>query len=470
MYQEPFQYDLTDAGQYSFPGFEQFVAPVLSPRYRLDDTNLLSMYGINIPLIVADLLDIAASIMWADRQSKRPKAQGKFREQRGWARAFDIKLGVRCYDVWRDPTIKNTLEQILFWLTEDTWQLQFEYQPARRLSDIQHPLFASPDSDALVVLYSGGLDSLAGAIELLHTHPQNMVILISVAPPRLRGILNRQYALLQHYFGSQRVKLSLMPFHLIHENASRKDQEDTQRTRGFLYFVCGLAQAVVFNAHRILMCENGIGILNLPLNKRQLGTQNTRSVHPQTIVALSHLLSLLDLPSIQYEAPFLSKTKGTLCTVLKDTAFQHLCSLTISCDSFAIRRRKLEATDGEWHCGLCTSCLLRRQSLFAAQLQEEDARTSYIADICSPLHQISEKELEPLQMMLDQITLFKYACSSEQPATALLLEFPELQTALYAIGQYPERFGLTSDTDHLNVVVDLIHQYVDEWQHFPYKL
>lgn len=470
MAQNSYRLDLTNAGRL-FKGNIEFVATSAQHRfYRLDDQNLNSLYAPNIPSLVADLLDIAASIMWADRTCRRPRVYGTFRQLRGWVRHFQLTLGVRQPDFWNDIVVKETLEQLLHWLTEDHWELHFAHGPARRHSDIQRSMFSSPPSNALVVLYSGGLDSLAGVVNLAKRHPDKEIILISTLSSRLSGIVHEQVRLLQRILPSNHIKHADIPFNVVHDGKKEKE-ENTQRTRGLLFFSCGLVQAVVSQVHQVITCENGIGMLNLPFNKRQLGTQHTRSVHPRTFTYITRLLSLLNIADIRYEAPFMFSTKGEMCVGLREMGLGWLCAYTISCDSFSQRISLPAKVPGtEIHCGKCSSCLLRRQAIFNAQLENEDAQVSYQYDVCSPSWSHQDDEREPLLMMLDHVQLLKRACEASDPEITLLQEFPELSTSLIAIEQSPVTFGLAKDRKCIDALVDLFRRYIYEWERFPYHL
>ena len=460
--------NLTNAGPYDFFGLS--TPSKEERRYHLDDSRLVSPYGHTLPTTLADLLDIAAGVMWADRNFKRPKMQarrGTFRQNRGWVRHIRLPLGVRNPDIWNSASVKATLEHLLAWLTEDRWELSFEQQKfLKRESDIKPGLFESPVSDALVILYSGGLDSLAGAVRLLQAYPSQSVVLVSATSPRLQHIVSIHAAKLQDEFGTDRVKHAPVPFHLLWEKS--KYGEKTQRTRGFLFLTFGVAEAIACNAPRVFACENGVGMLNLPLNRAQLGAQHTRSMHPQTLVEMNHLLSLLGF-NVRCEAPHLFRTKGELCADLRDAGLGRLCAFTISCDSFPLHRsRKSPST--EIHCGKCTSCLLRRQAIFASRLQQDDAQVPYEYDVCTPPQSTQLQYLEHLKLMLDQVYTFKKATTLSRPEYALLQEFPELITAGQSVEEVPEIFGHTNERSVMSAFSDLLYRYIQEWDLFPYKL
>ncbi len=473
MSESVYEYDLTNAGVFGFAGLTKSPMVPNDRRYYLNDLLLVSPYGHTVPPVVADLLDVAASILWADRQSKRPRTYNSFRQFRGWVRQFELILGVRDPDIWNDHAVKDSLEQLLTWLTEDVWHLRFEHQQGvRRQTDIQPSLFSSPPTNAVVALYSGGLDSLAGVVHLLRTYPHQAVILMSAIHHRLSSIVKEQVWELQRHFGVHRVQHALMPFHMVHVTPQR--EEHTQRTRGLLFLAFGVAEAVACDASRILTFENGVGMLNLPFNRRQLGTQHTRAMHPRTLLKMNHIFSLLGLSGIRCEAPYFLRTKGELCAELRTSGLGALCATTVSCDSFPLRIPRTSGTpalvDTERHCGYCTSCLLRRQAIFAAHLEQEDALVHYEVDVCSCPKVTKSSYLEPLKMMLDQVILMKKACASPAPSSALLLEFPELTAARHAVEHMPDAFRLSERMNSMEALSDLLYRYTKEWEFFPYQL
>src|SRR5258708_5551714 len=136
MAQEFYQMNLGDAHQYGPSDFQQFASPPWKNRYHLDDSQLAGPYPPYLPSVVADLLDIAGSIMWLDRRCLRPRTYGIFRRLRGWVRHFDITLSVREPDIWNTSSVKAAIEELIYWLTEDTWELHFTHNPVGRLSEM----------------------------------------------------------------------------------------------------------------------------------------------------------------------------------------------------------------------------------------------------------------------------------------------------------------------------------------------
>jgi len=76
-------------------------------------------------------------------------------------------------------------------------------------------------------------------------------------------------------------------------------------------------------------------------------------------------------------------------------------------------------------CGTCTSCLLRRQALWASGLGRLDQQTQYRIDVLSNC-QLESQEIYNLKAMLSQAARIKAALSQSEPRYNLLEEFPEL--------------------------------------------
>src|SRR5258705_12995247 len=123
----------------------------------------------NLPEVLIDLLELAAYVYCADGMVRRG---GSTMAHMGgdWRRKFRFVLPVRLPELWSTTAISQALVETLSFLSDDFYQFEFQ-----RLHD--PPGFQSyldlPGGDLNgfrpdeVVLFSGGLDSLAGAIQEL---------------------------------------------------------------------------------------------------------------------------------------------------------------------------------------------------------------------------------------------------------------------------------------------------------------
>jgi 7-cyano-7-deazaguanine synthase in queuosine biosynthesis len=437
------------------------------PWYRLEDEHLCTPAGHPMPLQIADLLDVSSQIALLDRICTRPRKIRRAHRgmSRGWSRRFAVTLGVREPDRWNDKRVRVKLEQVLEWMTEDEWRLAFQYQERRKVVTFRQAGLLAPSEDSWTLLFSGGLDSLAGAVTMLESSSHD-IVLTAVTNRRLLPIVHRQMVALQRQYGAERVHMGHIPFEL---TDMPRGEEYTQRTRGFRFLLCGAAQAVACGLSTIAVGENGVGSLNLPYNWSLLGAQLTRATHPATLVRITALLRALDLGDLACASPYQFRTKGELCSALAAGGLGSLAATTVSCDSFPLRE---DAPGGheELHCGECTSCLLRRQALFAARLAGVESPRKYRFDVCQEPERWSPNRTYPLKMMLDQVTTIERCLQASDPLVELAEAFPELLQASQTIEQNRALFGLTGSDGALRSLIDLYGRYVAEWRAFPYRL
>ena len=108
-----------------------------------------------------DLLVLAAHVHAADTRISRAE-----QSQDSWTR--EIRLVVPVSDLARWNAAALTLKKALDFLTGDRWTIGFRARPARfaAIAQTAPPTLITPPFDS-VSLFSGGLDSLIGAIDLL---------------------------------------------------------------------------------------------------------------------------------------------------------------------------------------------------------------------------------------------------------------------------------------------------------------
>jgi hypothetical protein len=125
-------------------------------QYFVDDEDVARKFGHVVSGIQADLVDLAASVYMADRLEPRPRTNSC---SAPWRRSLTLTVPVRCVSAWRRPAVQRSLLDILHFLTEDKWNIQFSSRPeARRVSETQPFLFTEPfNGPVKVALYSGGL-------------------------------------------------------------------------------------------------------------------------------------------------------------------------------------------------------------------------------------------------------------------------------------------------------------------------
>jgi hypothetical protein len=170
--------------------------------------------------------------------------------------------------------------------------------------------------------------------------------------------------------------------------------------------------------------------------------------------AKTTLLQITD-NSFSIENPFGFSTKAEMC---RHGAVQELrdhLDLTFSCDGFPVRAKD------KAQCGLCTSCLLRRQSIESAGLSAFDSK-GYLHDFTRAGVSFPEKQLHSLLAMDWQAHRIKAALAQASPWEALVQEFVELrklESELCRSGRV-ERHILQGK------LIRLYSQYAAEWESF----
>lgn len=300
--------------------------------------------------ITRDLLQVATAVHHVDRLSLR-NAHGNEDAQHDWLRQIDLEVSVAEPGHWNG--VRPALEKFLHWLTDDQWNLTFTR------SQIWMPRQLDWHSERLVdaeevALFSGGLDSVAGAYTRIQERGRPLYLLSSLGT-----------SVREHFLKNARRVLELRSLqhrwigfrHQLRAHGGPHPLDTTNRTRGFLFLGAAAAVADVLGLGTVTTYECGVGALNLPMNAAQIGAQNTHAMHPYTMMQLECILEGVLEKKLRLEAPFLLSTKGELCR-RAGAALEALACASNSCDE--TERNKSDLND---HCGVCTSCLLRRASV-----------------------------------------------------------------------------------------------------------
>lgn len=423
--------------------------------FFVDDRIIASSFGQLLDPLEADLIDIALFAYLADRLSlRRKRANPHYRLL--WTRKLQLKIPVRCLSIWEHEKNHRMLEELLRYFTEDEWRIEFTArQLEKRKSEIQSSLFSqSAPSQLRVALFSGGLDSFAGISQQLRDLPSHYFVLVSgVTNPR-QGASQRKQIDAIKTIAANRVIHVPVEFGIRHE--TELAEERSQRTRGFLFMAIGAVTALNSGAENLYIYENGIGAINLPYDGSQLGTANTRAVHPIAVLRMSQFISQIFNTKFGIENPFLFKTKSEMCAHLKVGDIGKYIELTFSCDSFPIREK------GKPQCGTCTSCLLRRLSLESAGLSIHDSSSGYVIDLLHHPANLSADKLKPLFAMEWQAQRLKLCLEDKESWKLLTKEFP---TLMDIVAELCLSYAVEPEVMRSNLL-QLYARYVREWTSF----
>ena len=276
-----------------------------------------------LPPNAADLLDLSLSIYAADRSSPRDFKRGNTGQRR-----INVRVGLRNPDRWTTPEMAASLQEFLYWLSEDEWSFRIDKrQTGRDPEESEASLFSTPpELPVSVSLFSGGLDSLAGLACQTTRDPSGSRILVSgCTHSRLRSRQRSQVQRVRSALNERVPTAGARVWHVavdfgMHRPEGRREEKG-QRTRALVFLALGVTAALQAGADTLWVHENGVGALNLPLNETQLGVDNYRGVHPRSLIMFEALVeAVLDRP-IRVRNPFLFHTKAAMCRALLPAGF-----------------------------------------------------------------------------------------------------------------------------------------------------
>lgn len=355
-------------------------APARSPtKVNLHIADISGPLADNIPDVLTDMLEIAAYVYCADQFTSRGSTLMSHMGA-DWRRRFRFKIPVREPAVWTKPQMLGALRETLSFLSEDEFEFEFlqAVNPAALPSYLGFSDSAahavSPDE---VILFSGGIDSLSGAVGALIGAGRRVALVSHQSSTMVASKQNRLVAELRDRTlpGS----IFYMPVTI---NKGREEAiEFTQRTRSLLFAALGLIVARMFRRNELSFYENGMVSINLPISEHAIGARASRTTHPRVLADCSRLFSLLLDEPFTVHNPFVWKTKSEVVRVLEDFNSTDLIVSTLSCT------RVREATKRRQHCGVCSQCVDRRFGVLAAGLGEYEASDAYAVDLFTGAHE-----------------------------------------------------------------------------------
>lgn len=310
-----------------------------------------------------DLLVILAAIAFADRRVSRRRGSR-------WGRVLSLSVPVYLPAEWE--RVAAEFSSLLDEVTGDVWRLEFRRRTAADdLRQLFLPQLPREFQGATITPYSGGLDSFA---TLARHHLENdgaPVLLVHAqhGARSLRSVLpERDHA----------SPALAVPFTV----SGGPHAEPSYRTRTVVFFSLAALAWRRNRGARIWIGESGIGCLGpsfVPFGIEQ----PVCGCHPTFIKKLGIFFEHLWGALPPFELPHLWLTKGEVVQQLRARNALEGWQRTHSC-SRNIRRQHPQTRAS--HCGLCSGCMFRRQSLSSAALVEEPGTyyTDVIADADFP--------------------------------------------------------------------------------------
>lgn len=327
--------------------YENLSSEFLNKSFSNYTNNKISNAGL-------DFLTIGLIVSLVDRKIQRNAAAD------GWSRKLNVTIPVLNLEKWNK--CKNILENALSFVSGDYWKINFsernyiaketEYLNSwskKRRKKIEN------DEIKTICMFSGGLDSFIGAIDLLSTNI-NECVFINIRGggnsfknnfESARDAICNEFLITKKdkYFKSFLVK----PWKAI---------EDTTRSRSFTFFTHAIAYSTCFSNHiDLIIPENGTISLNVPLSYGRYGSCSTRTTHPHYVGLLQQIINTFEL-NITLKNPYQFKTKGEMLIECKRFDFaKNNIVCTMSCSHPNSGRYQGNGKPG--HCGTCLPCLIR---------------------------------------------------------------------------------------------------------------
>jgi 7-cyano-7-deazaguanine synthase in queuosine biosynthesis len=400
--------------------------------------NISGDLGRPLDSLSLDLCEIAAYVFMADKSFKRGD-YGK------WTRDLSFLVPVRNPERWN--SVKAILTKTVATLSGDNVEFHFVKKTGEKVA--KHDVVESQttnrqDSDC-VCLFSGGLDSFAGATYLLKRGRNPLFAshyvssLKSLQVKLIRGIereFNREVEHFQYRVTSRTTKHTRFRF---------ENKESSHRARSFMFLSYAAVAAATRGLSDIFICENGVLSLNVPISDARKGTRSTRHAHPLFLQYFNQFINALYGRTFSVQNPFRFWTKGREAKLLEKTTLYPLIKDTVTCWGYPNQTLKYPNSN---HCGYCIPCIVRRVSVEAAGLAAYDDQ--YVVDVFNLNGNSKEKYRRNIEDLI-------YFCQSFEPLsnTALIYRYPE-----FVMGD----FGASNGTE------DLISKAISVYRKFAKEL
>lgn len=375
----------------------------------------------SLPSKSLDLLEIAGLVYGVDAAVSRG---GLTLNQLGrdWYRHFKIEMPVRDPDLWNSPDLKTALEETLGFLSDDRFEFTFI---AGDHHHVKSPWFDFQPDDGWqadrVLMFSGGLDSFAGALEEVMEQRNRVALVSHFSATKIAPVQRKLAQAIAEKEGYRSVRHFPMQIQL----KRGTHREPTHRSRSFLFAVLGLVTAMSFRRDRVSFHENGVVSLNLPPVGNVLGARATRTTHPRVLDGFSKIFSQAFGLEFRVDNPFFWRTKTEVIQTIDRLGMADFVRVTSSCAD--THNRTLQHP----HCGRCSQCVDRRVAALAAGLEHEDPSEAYAHDLMeAPLESARDREMA--------LSFLRNALAFEaMDEASLLTTFPTIVSTVEHLGLEP---------------------------------
>lgn len=333
----------------------------------MDISRVEAASGAESAPVVRDLLTLGSYVFLADGAVARATRTDP--TAKSWRRDLHMRVPVEEPSRWQAAA--PALVRLLEFASDDSWA--FEFRPASDERQMKMELESPPDelTPTCVALFSGGLDSLAGALRLADDG-ERPILASHWTTGTGRTFQDEVAEAIRAIRPAWRFPNPTL--HSRRAPGAGESKELTQRSRGVLYLALGVALAVQAGLDRVVVSENGVTSLNLAQSGQSVGAMRSRTTHPKTLALFRGLLVALGL-AVRIETPFFDSTKADVIRELVDRAGEQLAHKAVSCSHAMFKQRAIP------HCGTCSQCVDRRLAGVAAGWDDALERTQHAVDL-----------------------------------------------------------------------------------------
>jgi hypothetical protein len=343
-----------------------------------------------------DLLILATLIHAADTRIARDTES-----QDTWTREFRLIVPVSDQTLWQKAG--SVVETMLAFLTGDLWRIEFVPRPRAFKLVVGGRKAPKPPRLDQVSLFSGGLDSLVGAVDALE-RGANPLFISHAAEGATSGAQKACFRRLEANYPDRSFARVRAWIDFPKGTVKKVKSENTTRGRSFLFIALGVAAGSGLGRDFVLdVPENGLIALNVPLDVLRLGSLSTRTTHPFYLARWNELIGKLGVPGV-VRNPYWNQTKGEMIAQSKNAKLlRRLTPKSMSCSSPTKGRFK---GLGIQHCGYCVPCLIRRASIQKAWGRGKDRTTYTVPKLAAqPLntHEAEGRQARSFQVALARL-------------------------------------------------------------------
>jgi len=355
---------------------------------------------INVSPTVRDLLGFAISVYIADEHLSRNETPD------GWTRAIDFIIPVGNPSSWisSQDVLTNTLNV----LSGDNYV--FKWEKCDSIPKQKKHRSKFPKNFDLISLFSGGLDSFLGVYQAL-SKGKKVILVSHQADPIAASTQVELARYLKLLFPGNvtliqcRVARSQTTSQLF---SLPKKNEETHRSRSFLFLCLAIAVASASDTQAILIPENGLIALNVPLQLSRMGTLSTRTAHPLYLKLFIETVKQLGAFTGHIHNPFLYQSKTDILTNVPEN-IKPLLLKTVSCSHPDVFR--WSGVSKKRHCGYCVPCIYRRIAMAGIGI---DNPANYVTDVFTSLKLLSPAKQADLRALVSFSKRVLNSCEAER--------------------------------------------------------